>query len=79
MNGKMMFGHGSIANESILKLVDQLHHGDKAASNTNQRMDVVQHRRHFVSLSNRRLAVMIMYQSLHRDRVVKVWCKHHNE
>ena len=29
----------------------------------------------FTSLSNRRLAALLMFQALHRDRCIKAWCK----
>ena len=41
----------------------------------NKPLDVAQHHRNFLSLSNRRPAALVMYQSLHRDRVVKAWCR----
>ena len=66
-----MFGDG----ESIFKLVDQLERGDKTPGDINKHLDVVQYQGNFLSLSNRRLAALMMYQSLHRNRVVKAWCR----
>ena len=71
INRKMVFGDG----ESIFKLVDQLERGDKTPGDINKHLNVVQYQGHFVSLSNRRLAALMMYQSLHRDRIVKAWCR----
>ena len=67
-----MFGDG----ESIFKLVDQLERGEKKPGDINKHLDVVQHNgTSFFSLSNRRLAALMMDQSLHRDSVVKAWCR----
>ena len=71
INRRMTFGDG----ESIFKLVDQLERGDKKPADINQHLDVVQYQGNFLSLSNRRFAALIMYQSLHRDRVVKARCR----
>jgi len=71
INRNMMFGEG----ESIFKLVDQLERGNKKPGDINKHLDVVQYQGNFLSLSNRRLAALMMYQSLHRDRVVKAWCR----
>ena len=78
INRKMMFGHGGGDDESIVKLVDQLHRGDKTTGDINQPLDVVQHRGNFCSLSNRRLTAVMLHQGLHRDRVVKAWCRTRN-
>ena len=66
-----MFGEG----ESIFKLVDQLERGEKNPGDINRHLDVAQYDGGFRSLSNRRLAALMMYQSLHRDRPVKAWCR----
>jgi hypothetical protein len=71
----MMFGHGGEDNESIFKLVDQMERGIKAAGDINEPLDVAQHDGKLCSLSNRRLTALMMFQSLHRDIVVKAWCK----
>jgi ankyrin repeat protein len=71
INRKMMFGDG----ESIFKLVDQLERGAKNPCDINKHLDVVQYEGDFISLSNRRLAALMMYQSLHRDRLVKASCR----
>ena len=71
INRKMMFGDS----ESIFKLVDQLERGENNPGNINKHLDVDQHEGGFLSLSNRRLAALPMYQSLHRDRTVKAWCR----
>ena len=68
---KMMCGDG----ESIFKLVDQLERENKKPGDINKHLDVVQYQKNFLSLSNRRLAALTMYQSLHRDRIVKAWCR----
>ena len=70
INRKMMFGDS----ESIFKLVDQLERGENNPGNINKHLDVVQHEGGFLSLSNRRLAALPMYQSLHHDRTMKASC-----
>ena len=69
-----MFGHGE-DDESIFKLVDQLQRGDIRASDINEPLDVAQHDGMFCSISNRRLTALMMYQALHRDVEVKLWCE----
>lgn len=75
INRKMMFGHDGIDDESMFKLVDQPLRGEKLPEDINQPLDVAQHQGHFCSQSNRRLSALMMYQALHRDRVVKAWCR----
>lgn len=75
INRKMMFGHDGVDDESIFKLVDQLQRGEKSPVETREPLDVAQHQGCFCSLSNRRLTALMMYQGLHRDRVVKAWCR----
>ena len=57
------------------KHVDQLKRGDKTQGKLNKHLDVVRYQGNYVSLSNQRLAALMMCQSLHRDHIVKVWCK----
>eukprot|EP00747_Dinoflagellata_sp_TGD_P169990 gnl/TRDRNA2_/TRDRNA2_200374_c0_seq1.p1 gnl/TRDRNA2_/TRDRNA2_200374_c0~~gnl/TRDRNA2_/TRDRNA2_200374_c0_seq1.p1 ORF type:complete len:770 (+),score=171.24 gnl/TRDRNA2_/TRDRNA2_200374_c0_seq1:50-2311(+) len=75
INRKMMFGHDGHDNDSIFKLVDQLQRGEKAPTDINRQLDVVQYDGSFCCLSNRRLTALMMHQSLHRDRTVKAWCR----
>ena len=57
------------------KHVDQLERGDKTQGKINKHLDVVRYQGNFVSLSNQRLAALMMCQCLHRDHTVKAWCK----
>ena len=58
---------------SMYKLLDQLQRSELTAE-TLEPMDVVYHEGNLWSMSNRRLAVLLQYQALHRDRVVSARC-----
>ena len=64
-----------IYQDRIFKLVDQLECGDKKPHEIIKPLDVVQYEEGFLSLSNHRLATLMMCQSLHRDRSIKAWCR----
>ena len=70
----MTFGHHGEDDDSIFKLVDQLQRGLKTPGDTNEPLDVAQHKENFCSISNRRLTALMMYQALPRDFAVKAWC-----
>ena len=71
INSKMMFRD----DDSVFKLVDQLLRGTRAPSDIRKRLDVAHYSGQLRSLSNRRLSALMMYQALHRDRTVRVWCR----
>ena len=71
INSKMMF----CDDESVFKLVDQLLRGTRAPSDIREPLDVAYYNGQLRSLSNRRLTALMMYQALHRDRTVRVWCR----
>lgn len=75
INYGMVFGHGDHAGLSILKLFDELQRGVKSPLEIQRPIDVVESKGMMFALSNRRLTALMMYQSLHRDRLVRPWCR----
>lgn len=58
----------------MFKLVDQLQHGIKQPVDISEPLQVALFDGKMYSLSNRRLAALMMYQALHRDVMVKASC-----
>lgn len=75
IHSKMMFGHGGHEASSIFQLVDELQRGSKEPSDILECLDVAPHDGKFFCLSNRRLTALSMHQALHRDCMVKAWCR----
>ena len=61
--------------DSVHELVQQLHSGTRKPNDTDEPLDVVELNGEFWSLDNRKLAALVMYQSLHRDTLVKASCR----
>ena len=72
INNKMMFGSGGREDDSIYKFVDQLIRGTKTKSDDD--LEIIVKDGKIYSLSNRRLAAFLMYQSLRREEAVFVNC-----
>ena len=71
----MLSGNGGKPDESVLKMLDQLHGSDKFPNIMNEPLDVAQHDGNFCSLSHRRVTAPMMYEALHGDRVAPAMCK----
>mmetsp|Transcript_105727 Transcript_105727/g.299054 ORF Transcript_105727/g.299054 Transcript_105727/m.299054 type:complete len:94 (-) Transcript_105727:224-505(-) len=69
----MVFGHG-VVDESISKPADLFQRGQKHPADIHRPLLVARRGGRLWSLSNRRLASLMIFQALHRDRCMKAWC-----
>ena len=73
IHSERAFSHGEP--DSVYELFVQLRRGTRKPSDTDEPLDVVQHKGDFWALDNQKLTALVMYQSLHRDTLVKASCR----